>query len=72
MIDTLKLSNRLTDAGMPPEQARAITEEISAGLKESAATRTDLELMEGRLTNKLYGTGLTVVIALGIIQHFFK
>jgi hypothetical protein len=72
MIDTLKLANRLTDAGMDRKQAEALAESLKTGLDETAVTKRDLELLESRLSNKLYGMTVTVILALGIIQHFFK
>lgn len=43
MIDTLKLSNRLKAARMPPEQAEALSEGLAESLKESYVTREFLD-----------------------------
>lgn len=43
MIDTLKLSNRLKAAHMPPEQAEALSEGLAEGLKESYVSREFLD-----------------------------
>lgn len=37
-----------------------------------AAVDARFDTLEARLTAKLYGVGLTVVIAMGLVQHFFK
>jgi asparagine synthetase B (glutamine-hydrolysing) len=42
MIDTLKLSRRLADAGMDRKQAEAIADELNEGLREAAVTKADL------------------------------
>ncbi len=73
MIDTLKFARQMQQkGGMTKEAAEALAESINEAALEQLTTKTDLELMEGRLSNKLYGVGFTVVIALGVIQHFFK
>ncbi|WP_244832362.1 CCDC90 family protein [Caballeronia sp. TF1N1] len=66
MIDTLKLSTRLQDSGMPPEQARALTEELSQGLKEQAVSKTDLELALAKLE-----TGIITKISLMMVVQLF-
>jgi hypothetical protein len=43
MIDTLKLSKRLTAAHMPAEQAEALSEGLAESLKESYVTREFLD-----------------------------
>jgi ribosomal protein S4 len=39
---------------------------------DQVATKQDLEILESRLSNKLYGVGFSVVLALGLIQHFLR
>jgi hypothetical protein len=56
MIDTLKLSKRLTAAHMPPEQAEAISEGLAESLKDSYVTKNDLRVLEQNL--KLWFGGL--------------
>ena len=43
MIDTLKLSKRLTAAHMPAEQAEALSEGLAESLKEAYVTREFLD-----------------------------
>lgn len=43
MIDTLKLTKRLTAASMPTEQAEALSEGLAESLKESFVTREFLD-----------------------------
>ena len=78
MIDTLKLSNRLKAAHMPPEQAEALSEGLAESLKEAYVTRefldarraedrayldTRLSALETRLVGWVVGTvGLATLI----------
>lgn len=71
VIDTLKLAKRLRET-MDPKQADAIAEALNDALGDHVATKADLDAAEGRLSNKLYAVGFTVILALGIIQHFLK
>lgn len=70
MIDTLKLANRLKATGMPAEQATALTEELSAGLKEQAVSKLDLEVALSRMKVELIvwqvGIGIAIV---GIVKY---
>jgi hypothetical protein len=73
MIDTLKFARHMQEkGGMSREQAEALAEGIKEASLEQLVTKRDLELMEGRLNNKLYAVGFSVVLALGVIQHYFK
>jgi hypothetical protein len=73
MIDTLKFARKMQDKGsMTREQAEALAESLNEALVDQVATKKDLELMESRLSNKLYGLGFTVIVAMGIIQHYLK
>ena len=57
MIDTLKLTKRLTAAHMPAEQAEALSEGLNESLKESYVTREFLDLrltsLESRIDARL-------------------
>lgn len=43
MIDTLKLSRRLTESGMDRKQAETLAEELKEGLDKSAVTKSELD-----------------------------
>lgn len=53
MIDTLKLSNRLKAAHMPPEQAEALSEGLAESLKESYVGREFLDARRSYLDSRL-------------------
>lgn len=73
MIDTLKFARHMQEkGGMTQQQAEAIAEGINDAALEQLTTKRDLELLEARLSNKLYAVGLTVVIASGVLQHVWK
>ena len=58
-IDTLKAASHLEEAGFEKEKAEAIVGIISIS-EESLATKADIELLESRLTNKIYAIGITI------------
>ncbi|MCG8608365.1 hypothetical protein MJD09_25685 [bacterium] len=58
-IDTLKAAVSLKEAGLNEEQAEAIVE-IIASSEESIATKADIELLDSRLTNKIYAIGISI------------
>jgi hypothetical protein len=81
MIDTLKLSNRLKAAHMPPEQAEALSEGLAESLKESYVTReffdarraedrayldTRLASLRSELVMWMFGT-----VGLGVLVNHF-
>jgi hypothetical protein len=74
MIDTLKLSKRLTAAHMPQEQADALAEGLAESLKESYVTRefldSRLSALETRLTLRI-GAMTTAAVAVLIGVKFF-
>lgn len=72
MLDTLRLAHDLRDAGMPAAEAEALASHLNQALSDTVATKADLLALEARISAKLYGVGLTVVVALGLVQHFFK
>jgi hypothetical protein len=71
VIDTLKLVQRLRET-MGAKEAEALAEALNESLGERVATKADIEASEARLTNKLYGVTLTLILATGIMQHFLK
>ena len=58
-IDTLKAAALLKEAGIREEQAEAIVG-IIANSEENTATKADIELLESRLTNKIYAIGISI------------
>lgn len=64
MIDTLKLTKRLTDAGMDRKQAEAVADELNAGFKESAVTKADLAAALAKTEAKLIGWQFGIALAL--------
>lgn len=61
-FDTHKFVKRLTDAGMPLQQAEILAEEPSRLMDARLATKDDLERLELRLTLRL-GTMMAAAIA---------
>ena len=59
MIDTLKLTKRLTAAHMPAEQAEALSEGLAESLKESYVTR---EFLESQLATRLAALETRIVL----------
>lgn len=53
MIDTLKLSRRLINHGMNPQQAEDFADELNRSFKESVVTKSDLNIALTKLENKL-------------------
>lgn len=64
MIDTLKLTKRLTAAHMPTEQAEALSEGLAESLKESYVTR---EYLKAELDVLKWMVGFNLVITVGIV-----
>ena len=66
-FDTHAFIKRLTAAGMPEPQAEAVTDMVKTARDsdfEALATKTDLLMLEQRMTIKLGGL---LVIAVGVI-----
>lgn len=59
MIDTLKLTKRLTAANMPTAQAEALSEGLAESLKESYVTR---EFLESQLATRLAALEMRIVL----------
>jgi arginyl-tRNA--protein-N-Asp/Glu arginylyltransferase len=73
MIDTLKFAKKMHEKGaMSREQADAFAESLNEAMLEQAATKKDLDLLESRLSNKLYAVAFAIVLASGIMPHIFK
>lgn len=72
MIDTLKLSKRLTAAHMPPEQAEALSEGLAESLKDSYVTRDFLESRLANLRNELVMWMVGTVGLAAVASHFWK
>ena len=68
-IDTLKALNALTDAGVRQQEAEAIVG-LLAETEGNLVTKLDIELLESRLTNRIYAVGVTVagvVVGMNVI-----
>lgn len=73
VIDTLKLARKLRDeGGMSDKQAEALAEGLNEALMDQVATKHDLELAVSTLRNQIWSGVVTVVLALGLLQHFLK
>ena len=79
MIDTLKLSKRLTAAIMPPEQAVALADGLAEAITGSTATkgdvaelRGDIKAVEAKVTmlmSQVVGINVAATIAV-LIKHW--
>ena len=69
MIDTLKLSNRLKAARMPPEQAEALSEGLAESLKESYVTR---EYLKAEIDVLKWMVGFNLVVTVGILWMLLR
>ena len=69
-IDTLKAAALLKEAGLKKEQAEAIVGVIASS-EESIATKADLQLLESRLTNKIYAIGISIAALVVGMNVFF-
>lgn len=84
MIDTLKFARHMQEkGGMSQVQAEALAEGIrDASLEQLAtkrdltdvatASKRDLDLAVSTIKNYILGGCVSVVLALGILQHYFK
>lgn len=70
-FDTLKLARRLRDdAKLPAEQAEGIAEALADTLEAQMATKTDLEVLEQRLTIKIGAMLVALAGFLAAIRFF--
>jgi hypothetical protein len=85
--DTHEVIKQLAaEGGMSERGAEILETALNRGLMEAIATKADIaevkgeiavlrvhvDNMETRLSNKLYVVGFSVVLALGLIQHYLK
>lgn len=68
-FDTHKFVKRLTEAGMPLQQAEVLAEEQTKLIDERLATKDDLKMMELRLTMKV---GALIAAGIGIVATVTK
>lgn len=68
-FDTHKFIKRLTEAGMPLNQAEVLADEQTKLIDERLATKDDLKMMELRLTMKL---GALIAAGIGIVATISK
>ena len=69
VINTHDAIKRLVKSGQDEKQAEAIVELIT-DIHEMVATRSDIELLEQRLTIKLYTVGIAIVGVLAAINYW--
>lgn len=71
--DTHETIKRLaSEGGMDERAAEILVTALNKGLSESVATKADLDMLESRLSNKMYAVGLTMVGLIVTIQHLWK
>ena len=75
MLDTLKLSKRLTAADMPLNQAEALAEGLAESLKESYVTREFLDArlasLKGEIDILKWMAGFNLAMTLAILWRVF-
>ena len=69
-IDTLKAVTSLKEAGFNSEQSEAIVDIISDS-EENITSKADLQLLESRLTNKIYAIGISIAALVVGMNVFF-
>jgi len=72
MIDTLKLTKRLTAASMPPAQAEALSEGLAESLKESYVSREYLDAKLAALRTELVTWVVGTVGVATLINHWWR
>ena len=72
MIDTLKLTKRLTAAQMPAPHAEALSEGLAESLKESYVTREFLDARLAALETRLIGWVVGTVGLATLINHWWR
>ena len=70
LFDKLVYIDRLKNAGLSEEQARAHAEAMHEALRESVATKRDLSELEQRLTIR-FGGMLIVAVGVLLAAKFF-
>jgi len=69
VINTHDAIKRLVKAGQDEEAAEAIVELIT-DIHEQAATKSDIEMLEQRMTIKLYTVGIAIVGVLAAFKYW--
>ena len=65
MIDTLRASRRLQEAGFEEAQADALVGVLADDLADSVATKSDIALLEERLNARINALEQRMIIRLG-------
>ena len=65
MIDTLRASRRLQEAGFEEAQADALVGVLADDLADSVATKSDITLLEERLNARINALEQRMIIRLG-------
>ena len=65
MIDTLRASRRLQEAGFEEAQADALVGVLADDLADSVATKSDIALLEERLNARIDALEQRMIIRLG-------
>lgn len=68
MIDTLRLSKRLREAGMEQGVAEAMADALNEEMKESSASKADLREAVVELKHSMLQTCITVCGAVSVLQ----
>ena len=68
VVDTLKLARALHDrGGFNQEAADATAEAINAALGEDVATKSDVKLLDGKITLLLWAVGINVAATMTVL-----
>jgi hypothetical protein len=72
VIDTLKLARALHDkGGFSQDAADATAEAINAALGEDVATKSDIKLLDGKITLLLWAVGINVAATVTmLVKHW--
>lgn len=69
VINTHDAIKRLVKAGQDEEAAEAIVDLIT-DIHEQVATKSDIEMLEQRMTTKLYTVGIAIVGVLAAFKYW--
>jgi flavorubredoxin len=73
MIDTLKFARHMQErGGMTKEAAEALAEGINEAAIDQLVTKQELKLAVSELKNTVWGAAFSIVLALGVLQHFLR
>ena len=68
VVDTLKLARALHDrGGFNQEAADATAEAINAALGEDVATKSDIKLLDSKITLLLWAVGINVAATMTVL-----